>query len=53
MPNQFKFDLTSIRITESEILADLSYPSPSRTVAKTKPAKDAGSAAKRAHWKRA
>jgi hypothetical protein len=53
MPNQFKFDPTSIRITEREILADLSYPAVSRTGAKSKPAKDAGSAAKRAHWKRA
>ncbi len=53
MPSEFKFDPTSIRITESEILADLSYPSVSRTAAKSKPGKDAGSARKRAHWKRA
>ena len=53
MPNQFKFDPTSIRITDSEILADLTYPTGLRTRAKSKPAKDAGSAAKRAHRKRA
>jgi hypothetical protein len=37
MPSQFKFDPTSIRITESEILADLSYPSGSRAAAKSRP----------------